>query len=91
MVEIAHFHLTLPHESVGGIVRRQVHDRIKGTLATQQKEELPMEIERQLELGIEGLLDDDCYLAECNLGDLEDTSGMGDLLATSHLSCTGSK
>jgi hypothetical protein len=35
-----------------------------------------MEIERQQELGTEGLLDDDCYLAECNLGDLEDTSGI---------------
>ena len=54
----------------------QVHDRITGTLATQQKNELQMEIERQQELGTEGLLDDDCYLAECNLGDLEDTSGI---------------
>jgi hypothetical protein len=36
-----------------------------------------MEIEHQQELGAEGLLDDDCYLAECNLGDLEDdTSGI---------------
>jgi hypothetical protein len=35
-----------------------------------------MEIEHQQELGMEGLLDDDCYLAECNLGDLEDTSGI---------------
>ena len=35
-----------------------------------------MEIERQQELGMEGLLDDDCYLSECNLGDLEDTSGI---------------
>jgi len=54
----------------------QVHDRITGTLATQQKEELQMEIEHQQELGVESLLDDDCYLAECNLGDLEDTSGI---------------
>ena len=52
-----------------------------------------MEIECQQELGTEGLLDDDCYLAECNLGDLEDTSGVckGDLLASSHSSRTGSK
>ncbi len=35
-----------------------------------------MEIECQQELGTEGLLDDDCYLAECNLGDLEDTSSI---------------
>ena len=33
-----------------------------------------MEIEHQQELGTRGLLDEDCYLAECNLGDLEDTS-----------------
>ena len=34
---------------------------------------------------MEGLLDDDCYLAECNLGGLEDTSGIREtywLLAT---------
>ena len=54
----------------------QVHDRITGAFATQQKEELQMEIEHQQELGTEGLLDDDCYLAECNMGDLEDTSGI---------------
>jgi hypothetical protein len=35
-----------------------------------------MEKEHQQELGMEGLLDDDCYLAECNLGDLEVTSGI---------------
>ena len=35
-----------------------------------------MEIERQRELGTEGLLEEDCHLAECNLGDLEETSGM---------------
>jgi hypothetical protein len=54
----------------------QVHDRISGTLATQRKEELQMEIERQQELGEEGLLEEDCYLAECNLGNLEETSGI---------------
>ncbi len=54
----------------------QVHDRISGTLATQEKEKLQMEIERQQELGTEGLLEEDCYLADCNLGDLEETSGI---------------
>ena len=54
----------------------QVHDKITGTLATQREEELHMERERQQELKTKGLLDDDCYLAECNLGDLEDTSGI---------------
>jgi len=34
-----------------------------------------MEIECQQELGTEGLLEEDCYLADCNLGDLEETSG----------------
>ena len=40
----------------------QVHGRITGTLATQRKEELQMEIERQRELGTDGLLEEDCYL-----------------------------
>ena len=56
----------------------QVHDRISGTIATQRKEELQMEIERQQELGTEGLLEEDCYLAECNLGDLDETSGISE-------------
>jgi hypothetical protein len=54
----------------------QGHNRISGTLATQWKEKLQMEIERQQELGKEGLLEEDCYLAECNLGDLEETSSI---------------
>jgi hypothetical protein len=54
----------------------QVCDKLMGMLAAQWKEELIMEIERQRELGTEGLLEEDCYLAECNLGDLEDTLGI---------------
>ena len=46
-----------------------------GTLVTLRKEELQLEIERQQELGTAGLLDEDCRFAECNLGDLEDSSG----------------
>ena len=53
----------------------QVHDKISGTLVTLRKEELQLEIEQQQELGTAGLLDEDCHLAECNLGDLEDSSG----------------
>ncbi len=53
-----------------------MHDRITGTIAAQRKEELQMEIERQQELGTEGLLEEDSFLADCNLGDLEDTSGI---------------
>jgi hypothetical protein len=51
----------------------QVHNRTTGTLTTQQKEEIQMEIEQQRELGTEGLLEEDCYLAECNLGILKET------------------
>jgi hypothetical protein len=54
----------------------QVHDRISGTLATQKKEELQMEIKCQQELDMEGLLEEDYYLADCNLGGLEETSGI---------------
>jgi hypothetical protein len=53
----------------------QAHDKISGTLVTLWKEELKLEIERQKELGTAGLFDKDCHLAECNLGDLEDSSG----------------
>jgi hypothetical protein len=36
-----------------------------------------MEIEEQQAcLGTAGLLDEDCHLGECNLGDLEDTLGI---------------
>ena len=51
----------------------QVHDKISGTLVTLRKEELQLEIERQQELGTTGLLNEDCYLVECNLGDLKDS------------------
>jgi hypothetical protein len=54
----------------------QVHDKVAGTLATLRKEEIQMEIEEQQALGSEGLMDEDCHLGECNLGDLEDTSGI---------------
>jgi len=54
----------------------QVHDKVAGTLATLRKEEIQMEIEEQQALGTDGLLDEDCHLGECNLGDLEDTSGI---------------
>ena len=35
-----------------------------------------MEIKCQQELGTEGLLEEDYYLADCNLGGLEETSGI---------------
>jgi hypothetical protein len=57
-------------------VQVQVHNRTTGTLTTQQKEEIQIEIERQRELGTDGLLEEDCYLAQCNLGDLEENLGI---------------
>jgi hypothetical protein len=53
----------------------QIHDRVNGTLATQRKEELQREIETQQEMGMEGLMEEDQYLAEVNLEDLESTTG----------------
>ena len=53
----------------------QVHDSQSGVLATLRKEELQKLIEEQIELGGEGLDDDDKFLLEINLEDLETTSG----------------
>ena len=52
-----------------------VHDTMTGTLATQQKEQLQKLIEDQIELGGDGLADDDKWLLEINLEDLETTLG----------------
>ncbi len=54
----------------------QVHNKVSGALATLRKEEIQKEIEEQQALGLDGLLDEDCHLGECNLGDLKDTSGI---------------
>ena len=52
-----------------------MHDNTAGLLATQKKEELTMEIEKQQDLGKNGLLEEDQFLAEVNLEDLATTSG----------------
>ena len=52
-----------------------VHDKTTGTLVTAHKEELRTEIDQQLELGTEGLLEEDHYLLELNLSDLATTNG----------------
>ena len=52
-----------------------VHDSTTVTLITRIKEEIHLEIERQQELGIEGLLDEDNFLEEVRLEDLESTNG----------------
>jgi hypothetical protein len=53
----------------------QIHGRVSGTQATARKEEIQLAIEAQQEMGTEDLLEDDQYLAEVNLEDLESTSG----------------
>ncbi len=53
----------------------QVHDRVQGTIAPQRKKELQREIEDEQEQGFDGLLEEDQYLEEVNLEDLENTSG----------------
>ncbi len=52
----------------------QVQDELAGTKATQWKEELQREIERQLEMGADNLHEEDQYLCEINLRDLESSN-----------------
>ncbi len=53
----------------------QIHDRLNGTNGMLREEELQREIESQQEMGMEGLMEEDQYLAEVNLEDLESTTG----------------
>ncbi len=53
----------------------QIHNRLNGTNAMLRKEELQRAIESQQEMGMEGLMEEDQYLAEVNLEDLESTTG----------------
>ena len=52
-----------------------VNDIVGGLEAVKRKQELQSEIERQVELGGEGLDEQDKYLLEINLEDLEQSSG----------------
>ena len=52
-----------------------VHDSILGVLVTRDKEELQVEIEKQKELGGEGLAEQDKWMLEVNLADLEKMTG----------------
>jgi hypothetical protein len=52
-----------------------VHDRTSGDLASKQKEEIRRALEDQLELGGEGLDEDDRFLLEINLEELDTSSG----------------
>jgi hypothetical protein len=53
----------------------QIHDVVSGTQATIRKEAIQKEIEEQMEMGEAGLLEEDNWMLEENLGDLESTSG----------------
>ena len=67
-----------------------VHDFVGGLKAVKRKQELQVEIERQIELGGDGLDEQDKYLLEINLEDLEPSSGGGAvLLVVGNSSCKG--
>ncbi len=53
----------------------QIHNAVSGTQATIRKEAIQKEIKEQMELGEAGLLEEDNWMLEVNLGDLESTSG----------------
>ena len=52
-----------------------VHDKVTGTLVTKRKEELKEAILDQLYIGEEGMAEENKYLLEINLEELETTSG----------------
>jgi hypothetical protein len=51
----------------------QIHDAVSGTQVTIRKEAIQKEIKEQMELGEAGLLEEDNWMLEVNLGDLEST------------------
>ncbi len=53
----------------------QIHDTVAGMQATLRKELIQQEIEEQMEWGKEGLMEEDHWMMEMNLGDMETTSG----------------
>ena len=52
-----------------------VHDRTAGKLATQRKEDIRRALEDQMDLGEEGFAEEDQYLLEINLDDLDNSTG----------------
>ena len=52
-----------------------VHDRTAGELVSKCKEEIRKALEDQLEIGEEGLEEEDQFLLEINLEDLDTSSG----------------
>jgi hypothetical protein len=53
----------------------QIHGAVIGIQLTLHKEAIQRQIEEQIELGNAGLLEEDHWMMEVNLGDLENTSG----------------
>jgi hypothetical protein len=53
-----------------------IHDKISGLIANKTKEQLHVEIERQIDLGGEGLEEEDKWMMEVNMGDLEESTGI---------------
>ena len=53
----------------------QIHNAITGMQATVRKEATQKEIEEQMELGGDGLVEEDQWMLEVNLGDMEKSSG----------------
>ena len=51
-----------------------VHDKTAGDLVTRRKEEIRRELEEQLMLGEEGLDEEDAFLLEINLDDLDSST-----------------
>ena len=53
-----------------------VHDMVSGDLASKRKEEIRRELLDQMELGGAGLAEEDMYLLEINLDDLDESTGL---------------
>jgi hypothetical protein len=52
-----------------------VHDKTAGEIVSRRKEEIREALEEQLELGEAGLAEEDRFLLEINLDDLDNSSG----------------
>jgi hypothetical protein len=52
-----------------------VHDAIMGDIATRRKEDIRQELLDRIEIGGAGLAEEDMYLLEINLDELETSSG----------------
>jgi hypothetical protein len=53
-----------------------VHHRTAGDLVTRRKEEIREALDEQIELGEEGLAEEDMFLLEINLDELDNSTGV---------------